>query len=68
MATILQHMRPWMKRSIEESKLARLRVDVDAFAATTEDVPEPTCEVEADDMMLSALFGDKMSSLDPPCG
>ncbi|WMV49599.1 hypothetical protein MTR67_042984 [Solanum verrucosum] len=46
--------------------LARLRADVDAFAATIEGVPEPTLEVEADDIVLSALFGDEMPLLDPP--
>ncbi|WMV58206.1 hypothetical protein MTR67_051591, partial [Solanum verrucosum] len=111
MATLLQHKRPWIYKSVEEleasmekmmddkikavhkrldafelrvldrpqtrpnidvttfqTELDRLQADVHALVATAEASPKPTLEVDADDMVLSSPFGDRMLSLDPPCG
>ncbi|WMV46038.1 hypothetical protein MTR67_039423 [Solanum verrucosum] len=79
MATLLQHIRPWMQRPLEESEARmerkmdekikvvhkRLLVEVDALIAPVEVVPEPTPEVHVHDVMLSALFGNAILEPDP---
>uniref|UniRef100_M1DUR4 Integrase core domain containing protein n=1 Tax=Solanum tuberosum TaxID=4113 RepID=M1DUR4_SOLTU len=47
------------------AKLARLRFDVDALLAPAETVLEAEPMDEANDMMMTALFGDTMPPPDP---
>uniref|UniRef100_M1DEJ7 Putative plant transposon protein domain-containing protein n=1 Tax=Solanum tuberosum TaxID=4113 RepID=M1DEJ7_SOLTU len=50
-----------------EMELDRLCFNVDVLLAPVEAVPETAPMVEADDLVLSALFGDKIPAPDPSC-
>uniref|UniRef100_M1DBG1 Integrase core domain containing protein n=1 Tax=Solanum tuberosum TaxID=4113 RepID=M1DBG1_SOLTU len=47
-----------------QTELARLRADVDALLDPAESVPEPAPEVEKDEVVISALFGETMPPSD----
>uniref|UniRef100_M1DD00 Integrase core domain containing protein n=1 Tax=Solanum tuberosum TaxID=4113 RepID=M1DD00_SOLTU len=73
MATLLQHVRPWMQRVIEEFatrveqqmmdrkiELASLRADLNILLAPRETKPESAPTTLVDNTVLDALFGDEM--------
>uniref|UniRef100_M1D958 Integrase core domain containing protein n=1 Tax=Solanum tuberosum TaxID=4113 RepID=M1D958_SOLTU len=59
------HLGPTVDLTTFQTLLSRVRSDVDPLLTPVEAVLEPTPEAEADDMMLSALFGDAMLVHDP---
>ncbi|WMV45546.1 hypothetical protein MTR67_038931 [Solanum verrucosum] len=108
MASLLQHMRPWMQRAVDEaeariekmiddksksvhmwldkfelrvlqrpqtqptiyvtsfqSELDQLRAEVVALATQADIVPEVAPEIEANGVVLSALFGDEIFPHEP---
>uniref|UniRef100_M1DIP8 Integrase core domain containing protein n=1 Tax=Solanum tuberosum TaxID=4113 RepID=M1DIP8_SOLTU len=79
MATLLQHMKPWMQRSIMESEarmeqiidqkrdLANLHVDIYSFLAPSAEVAEYALAVLEDEVVMTALFVDTMPQPDSSC-
>uniref|UniRef100_M1DEE0 Integrase core domain containing protein n=1 Tax=Solanum tuberosum TaxID=4113 RepID=M1DEE0_SOLTU len=74
MATLLQHVWPWMQNAIEESatrvgqqmeqmmdQLASLQANLDALLTPPETEPESTPTTPVDDMVLDTLIRDEMT-------
>ncbi|WMV25868.1 hypothetical protein MTR67_019253, partial [Solanum verrucosum] len=55
---VLEWPAPTIDVTAFQIKLARLRADVDALLAPAKFIPEPAHEVEDDEVVMSALFGD----------
>ncbi|WMV24283.1 hypothetical protein MTR67_017668 [Solanum verrucosum] len=67
MATLLQHVKPWMQRSIvefEARELDSLCADFAALLAPLETKPESSPTAPDDDVVMTALFGNAMQPPD----